>query len=270
MNLVETIVAMALTVILSGTIVSLVAAGQAMARTQPEATDLQQRARIALATLGGELRDAGAGLERGPMAGSLARYFPAVTPSPDGGITIWKVTHRAAQAVPALIVMPGATTVTLRESALCPSGEAACAFLPATAAIAFTSDGCRTALQVGGVSGDALQLSSPLAGCTLDTASAVAEGEVSTFRVDATARQLLRRDEATGTSVPLLDGVAALTIELFADAAGSQAVTGLADADLRRVRRVRLTLRFVASNPLLHVPDLTLALDGVPRNLTGG
>jgi hypothetical protein len=39
---------------------------------------------------------------------------------------------------------------------------------------------------------------------------------------------------------------------------------------LKRVRRVRIALRFVASNPLLRIPDLTVAVDAAPRNLEGG
>jgi hypothetical protein len=96
------------------------------------------------------------------------------------------------------------------------------------------------------------------------------QGDVRTFRVDAAARQLIRRDEITGSSAPLLDNVAAMTVTYFADAAGAEIVSGLTDADLRRVRRIRITLQFVASNPLLRIPDFTIAVDAAPRNLEGG
>ena len=64
----------------------------------------------------------------------------------------------------------------------------------------------------------------------------------------------------------MLDGVASMTAAYFADAAGTDPVPGVTDADLMRVRRVRLTLRLIASNPLLHVPDLVVAVDVAPRN----
>jgi hypothetical protein len=61
-----------------------------------------------------------------------------------------------------------------------------------------------------------------------------------------------------------------MTVTYFADAAGAEIVSGLTDADLMRVRRIRITLQFVASNPLLRIPDLTVAVDAAPRNLEGG
>jgi len=270
MTLVEMLVSMALSVAVSGAVLSLVAAGQTIARTQPETADLQQRARVALQSLGRDVREAGAGMDRGPLAGSLARYFPAVTPSADGGITIWKTTNRYAQAAVRTVAQPGATAVALDDNAGCPTGAAACAFAPDASAIAFTPAGCRTVVKVSGTAGDVLQLASPLLDCALEAGSGIAEGSVRTYRVDAAARQLIRRDEATGSSAPVLDGVTAMIVTYYADAAGTTPIGGTDDAELRRVRRVRIALRFVAANPLLRIPDLTVAVDAAPRNLEGG
>ena len=269
MSLVETLVSMALTVALSGTVLSLITAGQTIARTQPETADLQQRARLALQTLGGELRSAGAGVDRG-LAGPLVRYFPPIAPSIDEGITVWTTTSADAQGTVVASADEGATTVTLVDSAGCPPGEAACAFAAGMPAIAFTADGCRTVLRVAAVAGGTLALAAPLAGCSLAPGSAIAQGDVRTYRVDPVARQLIRRDEITGSSAPLLDGVASMTTTYFADAAGTETITGAADGDSMRVRRIRIALRFVASNPLLRIPDLTVAIDAAPRNLEGG
>ena len=115
MTLIETVVATGLTVALSGTVLSLATAGQRLARSQPETADLQQRARLALQALGADLRDAGAGLARGSLAGPLVRHFPPVAPSADEGITIWTVTSREAQAAPAMPIAQGATAVALRD-----------------------------------------------------------------------------------------------------------------------------------------------------------
>jgi hypothetical protein len=269
-SLAETLVSMALTVSLTGAVLSLVVAGQAIARTQPETSDLQQRARVALHTLGAELRGAGAGPERGSLAGPLVRAFPPVTPSIDGGITIWTVTSAEAQGTVESSAWPGATTVALQDNSGCQPGEGACAFSPGASAIAFTADGCRTGLQLAGVFGGTLQFAAPLADCALPPGAAVAQGTVRTFRVDPVAHQLIRRDEITGSSAPLLDGVSAMTTTYYADAGGTEMVAGGTDADLRRVRRIRIVLRFAASNPLLRIPDLTVAVDVAPRNLEGG
>jgi Tfp pilus assembly protein PilW len=269
-SLVETLVSMALTIALSGTVLSLVVAGQTIARTQPETADLQQRARVALHTVGSELRGAGAGVALEGVAGPLSQFFPPVGPSADGGLTIWTTTSADAQGMVAVSAAPGATTVSLADSAGCLPGEAACAFAPGTSAIAFTTGGCRTVLRVAAVGADTIQLAAPLADCALVPGSVVAEGSVRTFRVDPVARQLIRRDEATGSSAPVLDGVSAMTVTYYADAAGAEIIAGTTDAELKRVRRVRIALRFVASNPLLRIPDLTVAVDAAPRNLEGG
>ncbi len=270
MSLVEVLVSAALSIVLSGAVLSLVVAGQTLARTQPDSLDLQQRARVAMQVIAADLRDAGAGVEHGDLAGPLARYFPPIAPSPDGGITLWTATSPDAQGTAAFAVSAGTTLVTLRDSPVCPDGEPACGFTPGAIAIAFTAGGCRTTIRVGTAGGAALQLAAPLTGCTLDAGAAVAEGTVRTYRVDPVARQLIRRDEATGSSAPLVDGVASLTAAFFADAAGDHAIAGTSDAALMAVRRVRLTLRFVAANPLLRIPDLDVVVDAVPRNLQGG
>ena len=267
MSLVETLVSMALTLTVTGAVLSLVNAGQAIARTQPEAADLQQRARLALQTLGRELRDAGAGPDRGPLAGPFVRYFPPVEPSIDGGIVLWTATSAEAQGTIAATVDQGATVMTLADSAGCYAGEAACAFGAGASVIAFTADGCRTVARVAAAAGGTLQLTAPLTGCALAAGSAVAQGEVRAYVVDAAARQLIRRDEITGSTTPVLDNVTAMTVTYFSDAAGTALVTGTSDAELKRVRRIRITLQFVASNPLLRIPDLTVAVDVTPRNL---
>ena len=88
-SLIELLIAMAIMIVFGGALLSLVRAGESMARMQPEAADVQQRARIALQVLGSELAFAGAGLDRGPLAGPLAQFFAPAAPSADGGITIW-------------------------------------------------------------------------------------------------------------------------------------------------------------------------------------
>jgi hypothetical protein len=82
--------------------------------------------------------------------------------------------------------------------------------------------------------------------------AALAQGEVRTYRVDPASRQLLRRDEATGASVPLLDNVLGMDVE-YLDAG----------------RHIRLTLRLspAIANPL--VPPFEVSCDVRPPNLQG-
>ena len=269
MSLLEVLVSAMLSLALSGVVLSLVAAGQKLGRVEPESLDQQQRARIALQVLGTELRDAGAGLEHGDLAGTLVRFFPPIVRSADGGITIWKTTGNDAQGTTAFAVATGASIITLQDSPICPAGQAACGFSAGASAIAFTASGCRTTLRIAVASGSTLELAAPLTGCALDAGAAIAEAEVRTYRLDAAARQLVRRDEVTSSSAPILDGVSSLAVAFFADAAGTIPIAGSSDVELMRVRRVVLTLRLVTANPLLRVPDLDLVVDTVPRNLQG-
>ncbi len=242
-SLVELLIAMAMMVAFGSAVMSLIIAGQSMARMQPEAADLQQRARVALQTLGAELAVAGAGFDRGPLAGPLARYFPPVAPSSDGGITMWYIAGRAAQATLTVPFAQGATDVFVESTA---------AFSSASTAIVLDSRGCRDVVRIDDVTATALRIRPGVRACDYDAGAAIGQGEVRTYRVDPVTRQLLRRDEATGTTVPILDNVTAITVEY-----------------LDGGRRVRLTLRLATAvfDPL--VPTLDISIDVTPANLRG-
>jgi type II secretory pathway pseudopilin PulG len=242
-TLVELLIAMAMMVAFGSAVMALIVAGQSMARMQPEAADVQQRARIALQTLGAELAIAGAGLDRGLLAGPLALRFPPVSPSADGGITLWYIAGRAAQTTLAAPFAAGATDLLVQDTG---------AFSPASTAIVLDGHGCRDVLRIDDVTPASLQVRAGARGCDYGVDAAIGQGEVRTYRVDTSTRQLLRRDEATGSTVPVLDNVIAMTVEY-----------------LDGGRRVRITLRLATavSNPL--VPPLEVSLDVMPANLQG-
>ena len=249
-SLVELLVAMAVMVTVSGALLSLMLAGQSIARTQPEASDLQQRARVALRTIGAALEVAGAGLDRGPLAGTLARFFPPVTLAADGALTVWYVSSREAQGELAAPLTNLGTDALLANAGNCAPGLATCAFSPGTTAIVFDARGCRDVLRIVDAGAMSLQVAPALRTCDYAAGAAIAEGEVLTYRVDPVTRQLLRRDEATGLTVPILDNIAAMAVELL-------------DAG----RRARVTLRVTASASTPLVADLVISHDLVPPNV---
>jgi type II secretory pathway pseudopilin PulG len=242
-SLVELLIAMAMMVAFGSVVMALIMAGQSMARMQPEAADLQQRARVALQTLGAELAVAGAGFDRGPLAGPLALYFPPVAPSADGGVTLWYIAGREAQTTLAAPFPQGATDLFVESTA---------AFNAASTAIVIDGHGCRDLLRIDAVTSTSLQIRPGVRGCDYGLGAAIGQGEVRTYRVDPATRQLLRRDEATGSTVPVLDHVTAMSIEY-----------------LDGGRRVRMTVRLAAaaSEPL--VSALDFSLDVMPANLQG-
>jgi prepilin-type N-terminal cleavage/methylation domain-containing protein len=246
-SLLELLIAMAITTTTAGALLSLVIAGQSIARLQPEAADLQQRARIATHVLATELARAGAGIDAGVLAGPLAQRFAAVSPSADGGLTIWYVSADGAQGT---LAGPLAADALVAAIALNPPcAGPGCGFADDTTALIFDGSGCHDFARVETAAPSVLVLAAVARTCGYAAGAAIAQGEVRTFRVDPSTRQLLRRDEATGVSVPVADHVAAMSVE-YLDAG----------------RRIRLAIRFVPAL-LRQVPDLQVVLDARPPNL---
>jgi prepilin-type N-terminal cleavage/methylation domain-containing protein len=250
-SVVELLVAMAVMSACGAALLSLLVGAHRIARRQPEAADQQQRARTAIETLERELSLAGAGFDRGPRAGSLIQAFAPVEPSVDGGITIWYISSATAQAPIVDALAPAATSAALGDIGACPAGTPTCAFSANSTVLMFDPSGCHDFARVDGVSATDLVLRSATRRCAYPSGTWVGEGEVRTYRVDLAARQLLRRDEATGFVQPVLDKVSAMGVE-FLDSG----------------RRIRIVIRF--ASVLLQVPDLTLTVDAAPANLQEG
>jgi len=248
-TLVELLISMAITATTAGALVSLLVAGQSIARLQPEAADLQQRARIATQVIGTELARAGAGLDAGPAAGPLSRRFAPVSPSADGGLTIWYVSEAAGQATLAAPLERDAVAAAIALQPACGGSASGCGLVAGTTALLFDDVGCHDVARIEAADGDSLTLRPATRTCAYVAGSAIARGEVRTYRVDPAQRHLLRRDEATGLSVPVIDNVDAMAVEHL-DSGG----------------RIRVTLRFLAS-VATQAPPLVVTLDTRPPNL---
>jgi Tfp pilus assembly protein PilW len=239
-TIVELLIATAVTTAVCGAFLSLAAGWESAARTQPEAADRQQRARIAIQAIASDLARAGAGVDRGPLAGSLARYFPPIEAGADGSISIWYVPARGAQSALAGPLLRGETAAALDDA----SG-----FADGSTAIAYDATGCHDAVRVEGVAGMTVMLGGGRR-CDYAIGAVFAQAEVRTYRVDRSTRQLLRRDEATGLTVPVVDGIASMAVELL---------------DAGRRARIVLTVSSAADAPA--VPPLLVVFDVLAPNL---
>lgn len=248
----ELLVAIGVMTACAAAFLSLVVAGQAIARRQPEAADQQQRARTAVETLGAELSLAGAGMDRGPRPGPLARYFPPVVPSADGGVSLWYVGRSGGQAALSDPLAPTSTYAGVDDGGTCPAGNPACSFSVNSSVIVFDGVACHDVLRIDTVTATGLVFRPAVRACAYGPGASIAQGEVRTYRVDTGTRQLLRRDEATGSTQPVLDNVASMDI-----------------AWLDSGRRVRLTFRFMPAI-LVQLPDLVVTLESTPPNQRGG
>src|SRR6185295_4011015 len=79
-SLAETLVATVLALIVTSAVFSIVSPRSALAHAQPELSDMQQRVRVGSETVMRDLLVAGAGIDTGPDAGTLATYFPPIVP----------------------------------------------------------------------------------------------------------------------------------------------------------------------------------------------
>ena len=246
--MVELLVAMGVMSTCMAAMLTLVTTGQAIARAQPEAADQQQRARTARQAIGDALARAGAGLDSGPLAGPLDARFVPVARSAEGGLTTWSVRSASAQGTLAQPFGSIATYAEVQASPACPPGEEACAFAAGANAIVLDQTGCHAVIRIDDVVGSALVARPDVRLCAFAAGAAIAEGEVRTFLVNTAARQLVRRDEATQLTLPIVDNVASMQVDVRS---GGQ--------------QVRVTLRFTSL--LVQVPEFILVIDGSPANL---
>src|SRR5882672_9553129 len=85
-SLLEMTMAMALMMVVVGSVFSMMNPAQGSFSTEPEVADVQQRLRVAQDTLYKDLVMAGAGAYLGGQTGSLIYFFPSVLPFRQGAI----------------------------------------------------------------------------------------------------------------------------------------------------------------------------------------
>ncbi len=347
-SLVESLVATALMLTVSGAAFALMMPGITGSSVQAEAADMQQRLRVAGDMVQRDLRMAGTGYSADANVGSLIRFFAPVLPrrvgrqAPDahtvvrddaiaivyGSESLWQTTA----AVP-LAAGPGTLRVDARPS--CPGVRPVCGYTTGLDVLVFDRSGLFDRFSVTSIAGDDASLRAHRAdvSSTYAAGAFVMPAETHIYWFDAGARQL-RHYDGDATDVPVVDNVVAVRFEYFGDPnppamprppagvanclydpagtrlpmptlvadGGSLAALPLAmlgdgpwcgeglnrfDADLLRVRKIRVSLRVQAALASLRgigpayavpgtsmsaqraLPDLAVTFDVAPRNLSG-
>jgi len=324
-SLVECLIAMALTLMVTGSGLALANRSTIMGQGQPDALDMQERLRIAHQVLFSALMRAGAGMSvspaEGPLNWSMAPIIPrrigAQNPDPDlsartDAITVTFVPETVAQSVTdsALSVASG---LAVRVQPNCPVGQTACGFQAGMTALVFDRSAHFDLFSIPRVSGATAELRPHGAGSGYAYAAGAAATEVEshTYYFDRAAKQL-RQYDGDQTDVPVADNVSGVSFEYFGDpypplnprppagvenclydAAGNLipmpvlagAVDGLAplplsmftdgpwcgggttrfDADLLRIRLVRVTLRVQATAATMRAAAPDVATPGISR-----
>jgi hypothetical protein len=347
-SLVEVLISMLISLVITTAAFAVAAAHVGMARTQPVAIDLQQRARGGAELLYRDLQLAGAGPSYGPWPGPLRNAFAPIVPRRMGlqdsdaptvaradAITIMYAAPTIAQSAVRQALAAGGSTLFVDHGPQCPPGDLLCALATGASVVVFDRIGHFDFFTVTSTALDSAQLrqwqashsSYPYA-----PGAAVMEAASHTYYFDAKNRQL-RHFDGYLTDIPVVDEVVGVTFEYEGDASpprapqpplgtanclydatgalwpglvtlpahdGSLATLPLSvlsdgpwcgdgdnsfDADLLRIRQVRVTLRLQAGNDMMRgksadfalagksvnsrqlVPDYIVRFDVAPRNM---
>ena len=230
-SLVESLIALVLMLVVTGAVFGLVNPGAQISQTQPEAMDMQQRARVAADVLSRDLFMAGAGLYTGPQTGALTNFFATIIPRRMGlqnadsytvvrpdAITIQYVPNTYSQTtIRDPMPLPSAE-LKVEDMPNCPDGEELCGFTEGMTLLIFDDEGHFDFFTVTEVQDDAghLQHRQQDMSYAYDAGAKVTQAETHTYYLDAATRTL-RHYDGYLTDVPVVEDVVGLTFTYFGD-----------------------------------------------------
>ena len=278
-SLLEFTIAMALTMVVTTTVVTIVQPARGAIAAQPELADMQQRLRVGVDTLARDLMAAGAGSYIAGHSGPLSDFFPPVMPfryGPVGGdppgtfrtdtITMISVPPTTAQTMLNAALTSGSRTLHLAPAAGCPAGVNLCGFAPGMTALVFDRTGAFDLFSIATVEDAASQMTVAAwpagSSSAYNAGAAVVQADVHTYswKRDAATNtfQLMHANGSANAEAPVVDHVVGLAFEYFGDS-----LTPLtASDDLRRIHAVGVTLRVEAGLAALRGPAGALFSNG--------
>ena len=226
-SLIELLPAIVLTMAVVGALVGLAGPGIGTAMKEPDALDVQQRLRATAELIARDLRQAGAGVDTGPMTGSLHHYISAIYPrrlglrnadEPDvaRGDVITVLTVPAASPQSTLASEMSAMTIVPRDGSGCVAGQPACGFNTGMDVVLFDALGRFNLLSVTDRHEASVAVRLHATGVPLPFAAGalVARVEARTYYLDRASAQLRRYNTGT-TDVPVVDGIADFQVAYF-------------------------------------------------------
>ena len=316
-TLIEVVIALTILMVAIVPVLWICSAAQRLTRSQSEASDLQQRARVLVEKLQRDLIMAGAGPPDGGvrLGDLLPPLVPARTgfrsPDPESSafadrLSIlyvpgdgWQASLAAPMTSPAAAIAIDATAIGCPAAGLCGFTEAARALI----VDARTPGAGFELFTVSGIIGELAHAApNPAFSQSYANPSARVMPVVQrTYYVDRPSRRLMVYDGHL-SDVPLLDNVADVRFEYFADASPGPGLRAMPlselsdgpliglppnrfDVDLRAIRLVRVTIRLEAdaddvrgagewfarpgrsNSGLSLVPDFEVTFEVAPRNM---
>jgi hypothetical protein len=230
-SLVESLIAMVLMLVVTGAVFGLVNPGTEFSQSQPEAMDMQQRARVASDILSRDLFMAGAGIYSGPQTGALTNFFPPIIPRRMGmqgadpytavradGLTIQYVPNTYSQTTIRAPMPITSEEIKVEDMPNCPKGEALCGFKEGMTVLIFDEESHFDFFTITNVQNDAghLQHYQQDVSYAYDAGAFVTEAATHTYYLDAATRTL-RHYDGYLTDVPVVDNVVGLTFTYYGD-----------------------------------------------------
>jgi hypothetical protein len=239
-SIVELLVAMAITMVVTAATLSLIGPAHDMFQVQPETADLHQRLRVGVDSLQRDLMMAGAGMYAagtvGPLHHALApvmpyRAFGSASDTARGtflrtdAISLLIVPTTASQTTLSMPMAAGALGISIENAATCPAATTtqACGLSAGDQVIVFDRTGVWDTFSVDRVDGvAAMTLKGQAPTREYAAGSNVAEAMAVTYALkpdpSSGAFQLVRSD-GSDAAQPLLDHVVKLEFHYFGDAA---------------------------------------------------
>jgi len=230
-SLVESLVSLVLMLAVTGAVFGLLNPNTQISQGQPEAMDMQQRARVASDVLARDLFMAGAGLYAGPQAGALTNYFAPVIPRKMGfqnadaytvvrpdAITIQYVPNTYSQTTIRDPMPQPSSELKVEDMPNCPQGEELCGFKEGMTLLIFDDLGhfdFFTVTNVQNAAGHLQHIQQDLS-FSYQPGAYVAQADTHTYYLDAANRQL-RHYDGYLTDVPVVENVVGLTFTYFGD-----------------------------------------------------
>ncbi len=230
-SLVESLIALVLMLVITGAVFGLVNPNTQISQTQPEAMDMQQRARVAADILSRDLFMAGAGIYTGPATGALTNFFAPIIPRRMGlqnadaytiarpdAVTIQYVPNTYSQTTIRDPMPQPSAELKVEDMPNCPAGEELCGFKEGMTLLIFDDESHFDFFTVTNVQNAAghLQHRQQDLSYAYDAGAKVTQAETHTYYFDAINRQL-RHYDGYMTDVPVVDNVVGVTFEYFGD-----------------------------------------------------
>jgi hypothetical protein len=229
-SLVESLLSLVLMLVLTGAVFSLVNPSATASQTQPEAMDMQQRARVASDLLFRDLFMAGAGVYAGPQTGALTNFFAPIIPRIMGkngdpyttvksdAVTISYIPNTYSQTTIRDPMPQPSSELKVEDMANCPKGEELCGFKDGMTLLIFDNLGHFDFFTVTNVQNSAGHLNHHQQDLSYayQPGAIVTQAEAHTYYYDAVNLQL-RHYDGYLTDVPVVDNVVGVTFSYYGD-----------------------------------------------------